>query len=94
MSAAIFLNNGQPFQVGDKLVQRDLAKTLKEIGRRGTDGFYKGWVGAAIVKSSQGGGVITQADLDQYSTREMLMHFTLPCLPLAERPRPVAPGDR
>ena len=71
-SAAIFLNRGQPFQVGDRLVQRDLARTLRAIGQRGTDGFYKGWVGAAIVKSSQGGGgLITQADLDQYTTREM-----------------------
>jgi gamma-glutamyltranspeptidase/glutathione hydrolase len=71
-SAAIFLNKGEPFQVGDKLVQPDLAKTLKAISRQGTDGFYKGWVGAAIVKSSSsGGGLITQADLDQYSTREL-----------------------
>jgi gamma-glutamyltranspeptidase/glutathione hydrolase len=71
-SAAIFLKQGEPFQVGDKLVQPDLAKTLKAISRQGTDGFYKGWVGAAIVKSSRsGGGLITQADLDQYSTREL-----------------------
>ena len=71
-SAAIFLNKGQAFQVGQKLVQKDLAKTLKAISQRGTDGFYKGPVAAAIVKSSQsGGGILTQADLDQYSVREM-----------------------
>ncbi len=71
-SAAIFLNKGQPFQVGERLVQPDLAKTLKAISRQGSDGFYKGWVGAAIAKSSRlGGGLITQADLDQYSTREL-----------------------
>ena len=71
-SARIFLNRGQPFQVGEKLVQRDLARTLRAISNRGIDGFYQGWVGAAIVKSSQsGGGLITQADLDQYSTREL-----------------------
>jgi gamma-glutamyltranspeptidase/glutathione hydrolase len=71
-SAAIFLNKGQAFQVGQKLVQKDLAKTLKAISLRGTDGFYKGPVAAAIVKSSQsGGGILTQADLDQYSVREM-----------------------
>ena len=45
-SAAIFLNNGKPFQVGEKLVQNELAETLREISKRGTDGFYKGWVGA------------------------------------------------
>lgn len=72
VSGAIFLNKGQPFQVGQKLVQKDLAKTLKEISAKGTDGFYKGWVGKAIVASSQAGkGIITQADLDQYKTREL-----------------------
>jgi gamma-glutamyltranspeptidase/glutathione hydrolase len=68
----IFLNKGQPMQVGDKLVQKDLAKTLKEISAKGTDGFYKGWVAKAIVDSSQAGkGIIVQADLDKYKTREL-----------------------
>jgi len=71
-SGAIFLNKGQPFNVGDKLVQSELAKTLREISSKGTDGFYKGWVGSAIVASSQAGkGLITQADLDGYKTREL-----------------------
>jgi gamma-glutamyltranspeptidase/glutathione hydrolase len=71
-SAAIFLNNGQAFQVGEKLVQSELAKTLREISSKGTDGFYKGWVGSAIVASSQSGkGLITQDDLDNYKTREL-----------------------
>ncbi|MDA9495428.1 gamma-glutamyltransferase [Bradyrhizobium sp. CCBAU 11361] len=71
-SSAIFLNNGQPFQVGEKLVQSELAKTLREISSKGTDGFYKGWVGSAIVASSQAGkGLITQDDLDGYKTREL-----------------------
>jgi gamma-glutamyltranspeptidase / glutathione hydrolase len=71
-SAAIFLNNGKPFQVGEKLVQHELAETLREISKRGTDGFYKGWVGSAIVASSQAGkGLITQEDLDGYKTRQL-----------------------
>ncbi|OAE10948.1 gamma-glutamyltranspeptidase [Pseudomonas simiae] len=69
---AIFLHNGQPLQVGQKLVQKDLAKTLKEISAKGADGFYKGWVAKALVDSSQAGkGIITQADLDKYKTREL-----------------------
>jgi gamma-glutamyltranspeptidase/glutathione hydrolase len=72
VSGAIFLNKGQPFEVGEKLVQGELAETLREISRKGTDGFYKGWVGSAIVASSQAGqGLITQADLDEYKTREL-----------------------
>jgi gamma-glutamyltranspeptidase/glutathione hydrolase len=72
VSGAIFLNKGEPFQVGQKLVQKDLGKTLRTISKNGPDGFYKGWVGDAIVASSQAGkGIITQADLDQYKTREL-----------------------
>jgi len=71
-TAAIFLNHGVPYSAGQKLVQRDLAKTLTAISERGADGFYKGAVGRAIVASSKNGkGIITQADLDQYAPREM-----------------------
>jgi gamma-glutamyltranspeptidase/glutathione hydrolase len=71
-TASIFLNKGQPFDVGQTLVQKDLARTLRRIGDEGERGFYQGPVGAAIVASSQAGkGIITQADLDQYRTREM-----------------------
>ncbi|UGY13635.1 gamma-glutamyltransferase [Bradyrhizobium septentrionale] len=71
-SAAIFLNNGKPFQAGERLAQHELAETLREISKRGTDGFYKGWVGAAIVASSQAGkGLLTQEDLDNYRVREL-----------------------
>src|SRR5882757_2168194 len=71
-SAAIFLNNGKPYRVGERLVQHELAETLREISKRGTDGFYKGWVADAIVASSQAGkGLITLADLENYKTREL-----------------------
>ena len=71
-TGAIFLNNGEPFAPGQKLVQKELAATLKAISAKGKDGFYKGPVGAAIVASSLAGkGILTQGDLDQYETREM-----------------------
>ena len=70
--APIFLNKGEPFKVGEKLVQKDLAKTLRSISEQGNAGFYKGWVAKAIVDSSQAGkGILTQADLDKYKTREL-----------------------
>ncbi|CRM40764.1 Gamma-glutamyltranspeptidase precursor [Pseudomonas sp. 37 R 15] len=69
---AIFLHNGQPLQVGQTLIQKDLARTLKEVSAKGSDGFYKGWVAKALVDSSQAGkGLITQADLDKYKPREL-----------------------
>ncbi|MDD0840186.1 gamma-glutamyltransferase [Curvibacter sp. HBC61] len=70
-SAAIFLKQGEPYQVGDKLVQKDLARTLRQISEQGAAGFYQGPFAQALTQASQaGGGLITQADLDQYQTRE------------------------
>ena len=71
-SAAIFLNQGQPFAVGQRLVQADLANTLQSIADHGAAGFYQGAVGRAIVASSLAGkGILSQVDLDQYQTREL-----------------------
>ncbi|MGI4849710.1 MAG: gamma-glutamyltransferase, partial [Janthinobacterium lividum] len=71
-SGAIFLNKGEPFETGQKIVQKDLARTLRAISHLGADGFYKGPVAAALIKASkQGGGLFTQADFDQYKTREL-----------------------
>jgi gamma-glutamyltranspeptidase/glutathione hydrolase len=71
-SAKIFLANGAAPAVGHRLVQRDLARTLRAIAQRGSDGFYQGRVGAAIVASSRAGrGIVTQADLDGYRPREL-----------------------
>lgn len=70
--APIFLNRGEPFKVGETLVQKDLARTLRSIASHGADGFYKGPVAKALVASSQSGkGIISQADLDKYRTREL-----------------------
>ncbi len=71
-TAEIFLNKGQPFMAGQRLVQPDLAGTLRLIRKHGTDGFYKGKTGTAIVRASRaGGGIIDQEDLDRYTTREL-----------------------
>ena len=71
-SAEIFLKNGVPLVPGDRLVQRDLARTLREISRHGADGFYRGRVARALVASSRaGGGILAQEDLDRYKPREL-----------------------
>jgi gamma-glutamyltranspeptidase/glutathione hydrolase len=71
-SAAIFLKSGEPYAVGDRLVQNDLARTLRRIADQGSAGFYQGPTAAAIVASSRAGkGILSQADLDQYATREL-----------------------
>jgi len=67
--AAIFLKNGKtPYQVGDRLVQKDLAQTLKVIQRQGADAFYKGAIAQELVKASQkNGGILTAADFANYA---------------------------
>ena len=71
-TAAIFLNRGLPFKAGDRLVQKDLAKTLILIAQRGPDAFYQGPIADAIAASSAAGkGIITKADLQQYKVREL-----------------------
>ncbi len=71
-SAAIFVDGDAPFRAGRTLKQKDLAGTLRTIAEHGAAGFYGGPVGSAIVASSQAGkGLIVQADLDRYRTREL-----------------------
>lgn len=66
-SAAIFLKNGQPYGIGELLVQTDLAKTLSLIAEQGEDGFYKGEIAQRLVKGvNAAGGIWTLEDLAQY----------------------------
>jgi len=69
-AAAIFnRRNGNPWKKGDKLVQSDLAKTLKRIAKYGRDGFYTGPVADLIVaEMKRGNGLITHEDLESYSS--------------------------
>jgi gamma-glutamyltranspeptidase/glutathione hydrolase len=70
--AAIFLKNGQPYQVGDKFVQKDLAQTLKLISEKGTDVFYKGQIAKEIVDASQAyGGILSRQDFTEYTAEEL-----------------------
>ncbi|MEO8893524.1 MAG: gamma-glutamyltransferase, partial [Coleofasciculaceae cyanobacterium] len=70
--AAIFLKNGTtPYQVGDRLIQKDLAHTLKLISQSGSDAFYKGSIAQEITKvSSQNGGILTKEDFANYKVSE------------------------
>jgi gamma-glutamyltranspeptidase/glutathione hydrolase len=66
-AAAIFTKNGAPMREGDRLVQKDLAKTLRAIASQGAAGFYEGPIAEAIVKGTSAvGGVMTAADLAAY----------------------------
>lgn len=63
----VFLPKGTPLKEGDKLVQKDLAKTFKLIRSKGTDAFYKGEIGQALAFTVQDfGGSMTPDDLKRY----------------------------
>ncbi len=56
---------------GDRLVQKDLARTLTLIAEDGPDVFYKGPIADLIVaEMKSGGGLITRDDLAGYTANE------------------------
>jgi gamma-glutamyltranspeptidase/glutathione hydrolase len=69
--ASIFLKNGEPFAPGDRLIQKDLAATLRAISDGGTDAFYHGTLPAEISAASRAhGGLLTGEDFAAYSATE------------------------
>lgn len=68
--ASIFLNHGKPWQAGERLVQTNLANTLKAISKRGTKAFYSGPIAEKMVRASQaGGGLFTMKDFASYTAQ-------------------------
>ncbi|OGT63025.1 MAG: gamma-glutamyltransferase [Gammaproteobacteria bacterium RIFCSPHIGHO2_12_FULL_45_12] len=70
--AAIFLKPDlTPWQVGDRLIQKDLAATLKQIAQQGPRVFYRGDIAHRIVKASETqGGILTLNDFKHYYVEE------------------------
>ena len=57
------------WEEGNLLVQENLAQTLEEIKSSKRDGFYKGKVAQLIINEMNSGtGIISQTDLDNYSS--------------------------
>ncbi|WP_372773705.1 gamma-glutamyltransferase [Pantoea sp. WEP] len=71
-SRAIFYKaDGQPYQKGDRLVQKNLAHSLQLIAQQGPDAFYKGKIADEIAaEMAQHGGLIGKADLAAYRAVE------------------------
>ena len=71
-SRAIFYKaDGQPYQQGDRLVQKNLAHSLQLIAQQGPDAFYKGKIADEIAgEMAQHGGLIGKADLAAYRAIE------------------------
>ncbi|MBK4726143.1 gamma-glutamyltransferase [Pantoea agglomerans] len=71
-SKAIFFKaDGTPYLKGEKLVQRNLARSLELIAQQGPDAFYKGKIADEIAgEMQQHGGLISKTDLANYRAIE------------------------
>ncbi|MGG6265492.1 gamma-glutamyltransferase [Leptolyngbya sp. AN03gr2] len=69
--AKIFLNKGRSYRSGDRLIQTDLARSLKLIAAGGEKVFYQGEIAQKIVQAShQNGGILTTADFASYKLQD------------------------
>jgi gamma-glutamyltranspeptidase/glutathione hydrolase len=70
-TATIFLSGGKNPEPGERLVQKDLAETLKKISLDGRNGFYQGDIAAKLVDGVRAaGGIWTLRDLADYQIVE------------------------
>jgi gamma-glutamyltranspeptidase/glutathione hydrolase len=66
--AEVFLPGGKPLPVGTRLVQPELAKTLRRIAEGGAQAFYRGETAKLIAEEMRrDGGIITEQDLARYT---------------------------
>jgi len=68
-SMEIFTNSGTVLQEGDRLIQKDLAKTLRFIQEKGPEGFYEGETADRMISAMEkNGGLISAEDLQSYES--------------------------
>ena len=94
-TADILLKNGdEPLEAGDRLIQYDLANTLRNIAERGDAGFYQGDVAQNIaVAVRKAGGVMTADDLKNYHAIERpVVHGTYRGYDIISMPPPSSGG--
>lgn len=65
-----FVKN-EPWHIGDIILQKELAATLKRIRDKGIAGFYEGKTAELIVATmKKGNGIISLDDLKEYTVKE------------------------
>jgi gamma-glutamyltranspeptidase/glutathione hydrolase len=66
----VFGKDGDRWRAGDRLVQKDLARTLRRLAADGPESFYAGPTAALVVaEMKKGGGLITKDDLAAYRAK-------------------------
>jgi gamma-glutamyltranspeptidase/glutathione hydrolase len=72
-SRAIFFKGDRPLRAGEKLVQKDLANSLRLIAQQGPKAFYEGSIAQKIVaEMKKHGGMISADDMKNYQAVERL----------------------
>jgi gamma-glutamyltranspeptidase/glutathione hydrolase len=70
-SKRIFQKEGAFYDIGEKLVQPELARTLERISKNGPNEFYEGETARRLAEEmARNGGLITLADLKSYKAVE------------------------
>ena len=93
-SKTIFYPKGDFYQLGDTLIQSDLAWSLKQIQKEGAKAFYEGKIGQRIINDIQAnGGIMSMEDLNNYSiTEEDPVYGTYKGYTIASMPPPSSGG--
>ena len=75
-AARIYLRDGDPYRAGSVLRQRDYARSLRSIARRGPRAFYRGRIARLIIRDMKRSGdypgdqgLMTRADLASYDAK-------------------------
>lgn len=68
---AIFLREDKVYRPGERLIQRDLANSLRLIAQQGSKAFYHGEIAQKIVTASQANnGILSLEDFANYQVEE------------------------
>lgn len=92
-STIVFVKNN-PWKLGDLLIQKELAETLKLIQKLGSKGFYEGRTAELMVaEMKKGNGIISSEDLKNYKVAERrALEFDYKGNQIASMPLPSSGG--
>ncbi len=93
-SSRLFFPDGTSWQEGDRFINRELGRTLANIGQEGPESFYTGETADSIVATvKQYGGRISHADLANYEIKwREPVSFTFDSLQIYSMPPPSSGG--
>lgn len=92
--AAIFLPNGVPLKAGERLIQKDYARTLRAIAAGGPDALFQGELAEHLRQFLSASGTwVTERDIEQYKVvRREAVHGTYRGFDIFGPPPPCSGG--